>query len=142
MREATITVRSPEALKCAVDAACELRGMTLTGFVRSALQDVLTPPARVYELPGLSHQFSDFLSAVGTQQVLLLVVDPQGHRQLVSGHPQPDYSNESLVSIVTSSMKTVPVLRRDVAGWYCGESSKIAALVQTLSVFGWSQFRL
>src|SRR5258708_4986831 len=112
MTEATITVRIPQNLKDTVEAACEIEGMTLSGFVRNALQDKLAPSTRVYELPGLSQQAGLFFAGLHQgAEILLLLVDRQGRRFYAHGHYLPQFSSDTLVLYVpVGTRESTPAL--------------------------------
>src|SRR5262249_32320777 len=57
----TLTIRLPKGLKELVDRAAQDRETTVTNFVREALQKDLAPTGRMYQHPGLSERFEQFL---------------------------------------------------------------------------------
>jgi hypothetical protein len=142
MTEATITVRIPQDLKDAVDAACKIDGMTLSGFVRNALQDKLAPSARVYELPGLSQQAAQFFASLQMgAEILLLLVDRQGRRFYAHGNYLSQFSSDTLIIYAPIGRReSAPALRRDVVAWFTGTNSSIMGLIQTLARAGWQPF--
>jgi hypothetical protein len=148
--EATITVRIPGALKQAVEALVASRGMTLSGFVRRALEECLVPPQRVSELPGLSKNLDDFLNSeeVRSQRgrAMLLTVDEGGHRAVYPGYIDYNLLNSSMVGIRTRGPRNDErpwvLLRKNIVGWYSeSEDLSTSPLLQYLAEAGWHPVR-
>jgi hypothetical protein len=141
MEETTITVRIPSNLKEYVEAACEVRGMTLTGFIRDVLREHAGPRARTYELPGFTQQFAQFREETKGKQILLLAIDSTGHRELFQGRVDENQSSPTLITLKglgpRSTTPTIPVLSRDIVAWYSEQPGLINQLAQTLEKFGW-----
>lgn len=81
--DTSITVRIPVALKAVVDAFLDQHSMTLTGMVRSALQEAITPHLGPQELPGFRAELTDALKR--ERVLLLLAADSSGNRFYVEG---------------------------------------------------------
>jgi len=112
----TLTIRIPHALKVLVEAAAKARGMTVTGIVRQALQETITPAGRVYQHPGLSEAFEKFLEDVRSKRVMLLVIDERsGLRYFFEGTVDRELTNDSIVAISRKQSRTPWIIpRRDV----------------------------
>src|SRR5262245_55958742 len=96
----TLTIRIPKALKEMVEEKAKARSMTATAIVRQALQDALKPVGRMYQHPGLSAAFDEFLAHAGAKPILVLVIDdPSGHRYYFSGAVDRNLTNQSLLAI-------------------------------------------
>jgi hypothetical protein len=147
--EETITVKLPAGLKDAVEVFMRSRGMTLSGVVRRALEDLVTPAQRVSELPGLSKAFAEFLESkefLGYgRRALLLVVDAGGHQAMYPGYIDLNYSNGSIVAIKVvapggGAGQDPPwlLLRKDIVAWYTGPENFFAGeVVKLLMERGW-----
>jgi hypothetical protein len=137
--ETTITVRLPSSLKTAVEDYSLPRGMTLAGIVRRALEDFLVPPQKVYELPGFSKEFNDFLENKDLKTrngTALLLVEDGGNRSLYRGHIDFNLSASSLVALrVGPGASPWILLRKHIAGWHTGPDQE--KLIQTLVDRGW-----
>jgi len=134
MEESTITVRIPSDLKDYVEAACEVRGMTLTGFIRDVLREHAAPRARTYELPGFTQQFAQFREETAGKEILLLVIDSAGHHLVFQGTADENQSSPALVTLRPETT----VLARDIVGWYSApQQGLINKLAIALQRFGW-----
>jgi hypothetical protein len=150
--ETTITVRVPGALKETVEAVIAARGMTLSAFVRRAMEELLEPTRTVVELPGMSKSFDEFLDGKELHdrggRALLLVIDDGGHRALYPGYVDFNLKNGSLVGIrvVREGGQLVdpawPLLRKNIVAWYSGgENFFSGELVKVLVERGWHPVR-
>ena len=142
--ETTITVRLPSSLKSAVEEYSLPRGMTLAGIVRRALEDFLVPPQRVYELPGFSKEFNDFLESKDLRSrkgmALLLVEDSGGNKALYRGYIDFKLSVAGLVVLGVEGPGGAPwvLLWKHIVGWYSGPDYFFdGEVVQTLISRGW-----
>ena len=142
--ETTITVRLPSSLKTAVEDYSLPRGMTLAGMVRRALEDFLVPPQRVYELPGFSKEFNNFLESkdLGKRNgmALLLVEDGGGNKALYRGYIDFNLSVAGLVVLRVEGPGGAPWVlpRKHIAGWYSGPGNFFQGeIAQTLISRGW-----
>jgi hypothetical protein len=141
--ETTITIRLPASLKKAIEDYALPRGTTLAGSVRRALEDFLVPPQRVFELPGLSKKFDEFLETQerkkGNEMVLLLVEDG-GNRALYQGYVDFNLSTSGLVVLRARGPGGAPwfLLRKHIVGWYTGDGGSFEGEVgQELIRRGW-----
>ena len=150
--DTTITVRLPAHLKGAVDALCGSRGMTLTGLVRRSLEEFVVPSPRVFELPGFTKAFDEFLTSKDLQdrrgRALLLVVDDGGHRAMYPGYIDFNLISGGIVGInlVRQGGQRIDppliIMRKNIAGWYSAAHDFFnGALVETLHRMGWAPFQ-
>src|SRR5207253_3168991 len=106
------------------------------------LQEFLTPSARVYQLPGMSAEFTAFIDEIGQSKALLLILGNAGTRQLCEGPIDHNLTNESIVAVGRRNhAHPWIILRRDVVGWYKGSgvSGPLSDLAQALLEQGWSK---
>lgn len=134
----TLTIRVPRALKVLVEKAAKARGMTVTGVVRQALQETITPAGRIYQHPGLSEAFEKFLEDARGKRVMLLVIDERsGLRYFFEGTVQRDLTNESIVAITRKHARPPWIIpRRDVIAWVEGPAV-INQVAISLTQQGW-----
>lgn len=134
----TLTIRIPHALKVLVEEAAKARGMTVTGVVRQALQETITPAGRVYQHPGLSEAFEKFLEDVRSKRVMLLVIDERsGLRYFFEGTVDRELTNESIVAISRKQSRTPWIIpRRDVVAWV-EDPAVINRVAMSLTQQGW-----
>jgi len=141
--ETTITVRLPSSLKTAVEDYALPRGMTLAGIVRRALEDFLVPPQRVYELPGFSKEFDEFLESKDLSNrkgASLLLVEDGGNKALYRGYIDFNSSIAGLVVLRVEGPGGTPwvLLRKHIVGWYSGPGNFFdGEIVRTLVSRGW-----
>lgn len=164
--EVTITVRISADLKKGVETLASARDMTLAGVVRRALEEFISPPHRVTELPGLSQAFQNFLDSKELERrkgrALLLVIDDSGSRAMYPGHIDPKTTSGGIVGIwVTSRLGPGfpppparppthrtrggdtgefpwPILRKNVVGWYSPEEDFFKSdFIAVLHRLGW-----
>lgn len=141
----TLTIRLPKGLKELLDKTAEHRETTVTSIVREALQRSLQPAARMYQQPGFTPAFDDFLKRAVTKPVLLLVADEDtGRRYFLAGRLLPEPRNESLValgdlksSLAAPSCWIVP--RRDVVAWFDGTVEELRSVAVSLARQGWAE---
>lgn len=134
----TLTIRIPRALKALVEDAAKARGTTVTGVVRQALQDTITPAGRLYQHPGLSEAFERFLEETRSQRVMLLVIDERsGLRYFFEGTVDRDLTNESIVAISRKHARSPWIIpRRDVVAWV-EDPAVISRVATSLTQQGW-----
>ena len=137
----TITVRIPARLKQLVEQTAEARSLSLTALVREALEEVLRPSGRVYQQPGLSSAFDEFVAKAADGPVLILVIDERtGHRSFFHGSIDHDLTNTSLIAIKRFNEAPWIIPRRDVVAWFEGEApARVRALALTLERQGWAR---
>src|SRR5580704_3512553 len=150
----TLTIRLPKGLKELVDRAAQFRETTVTNLVREALQENLSPAGRMYQPPGLSEKFDQFLEkslemsrerrrltrAVNDPQVdvILLVEDEgTGHRYFFAGVFVEAFCKGSLVAIARPGRPPWIIPRRDVVAWYEGDQGR--ELATALARQGWAE---
>jgi hypothetical protein len=140
MPDIAITIRIPEDLKRSVDACSDALGLSQADVVRQALQRFIEPrPERVYELPGMSAAFTEFLKVNGW---VLLLVDAGPARFQVEGQVQRQLTNASIVALVVRGAereRPTAFLRRDVVAWYPGDE-RADQLAPSLLERGWERF--
>jgi hypothetical protein len=138
--EETITVRIPKDLKATFETACEARGITLTAGVRLALQDFVAPSTRVFELPGLSGAFQDFLRSDELRgrkgRALLLVIDEGGHRAVYYGTIDFNLVEGGVVGIRTKGAQPWILLKKNVVGWFSADHD-FSEMIEALHQRGW-----
>jgi len=126
----------------------------VTNLVREALQENLSPAGRMYQPPGLSEKFDQFLEkslemsrerrrltrAVNDPQVdvILLVEDEgTGHRYFFAGVFVEAFCKGSLVAIARPGRPPWIIPRRDVVAWYEGDQGR--ELATALARQGWAE---
>jgi uncharacterized protein (DUF1778 family) len=134
----TLTIRIPRALKALVEEAAKARGMTVTGVVRQALQETITPAGRLYQHPGMSEAFEKFLDDARGKRVMLLVIDERsGLRYFFEGAVDRDLTNESIVAISRKHARSPWIIpRRDVVAWV-EDPAVINQVAISLTQQGW-----
>lgn len=134
----TLTIRIPRALKVLVEETAKARGMTVTGVVRQALQETITPAGRLYQHPGLSDAFEKFLEDARGKRVMLLVIDERsGLRYFFEGTVQRNLTNESIVAISRTNSRSPWIIpRRDVVAWV-EDPAVINRVAISLTQQGW-----
>lgn len=134
----TLTIRLPRALKALVEESAKARGMTVTGVVRQALQETITPAGRIYQHPGLSEAFEKFLEDARGKRVMLLVIDERsGLRYFFEGILDQDLTNESIVAISRKHARSPWIIpRRDVVAWV-DDPAVINRVAISLTQQGW-----
>jgi len=112
--------------------------MTVTGVVRQALQETITPAGRLYQHPGLSEAFEKFLEDAGSKRVMLLVIDERsGLRYFFEGTLDRDLTNESIVAISRKHARSPWIIpRRDVVAWV-EDPAVINRVAASLTQQGW-----
>ena len=117
--------------------------MTLAGIVRRALEDFLVPPAKVYELPGFSKSFDDFLESKELKRnngMALLLVEDGGNRALYRGYIDFNLTVGGLIvlRVAHPGGATWVLLRKHIVGWFTGPGDFFQGdLVRTLIDRGW-----
>lgn len=135
----TLTIRIPKGLKELVEEAAKSRGTTVTAVVRQALQETLSPPGRMYQHPGLSASFEDFLKHAGARPIVVLVIDERsGQRYFFSGTVDHSLTNESLLAIKRRHDTPWIIPRRDVVAWFDGVPGALSELTLSLARQGWA----
>lgn len=142
----TLTIRLPHKLKSKVEATAQARATTVTGIVRQALQETLQPPGRLYQHPGYSPAFDDFVrDALATDRPVLVLVsdDRSGHRYFFEGHLDRALTNDSLVAVGARDARKAfeppwIIPRRDVVAWFSGDRTSLNGLAMALSRQGWA----
>lgn len=136
-RLTTITVNLPVSLKAVVEAFLDQHSMTLTGMVRGALQEAITPHLGPQDLPGFR---AELTAALKRERVLLLLAaDSSGNRFYVEGVIDHALTNDSLVTLWSQAgdpTSRVVILRRDVIAWFEG-GARSTALCAALRQRGW-----
>jgi hypothetical protein len=135
----TITVRLPAELKTVVEQTAGARGVSVTTFMRQALQDSVAPRARMFERPGFSEKFDAFLKPLRRQSVLILVTPDDGrNRAFFEGPIDPNLTNESLVAVCGKGDQRFILPRADVVGWFGAESGGVVQkMAMALMKQGW-----
>jgi hypothetical protein len=134
----TLTVRIPRALKALVEETAKARGMTVTGVVRQALQETVTPAGRLYQHPGLTDTFDKFLQEARSKRVMILVIDERsGNRYFFEGTVDRDLTNESIIAISRKHSRSPWIIpRRDVVAWV-EDPAVMNQVAMSLTQQGW-----
>jgi predicted transcriptional regulator len=137
----TLTIRLPKGLKELVDKAAEDRETTVTSIVREALQESLSPAGRMYQQPGFTAAFDEFLEKAAMKRVILLVADAStGRRYVLSGTLLSQPRNESLVALGGFGHHGGWIVPRiDVVAWFDGDPAKLRDLTVWLARQGWAE---
>jgi hypothetical protein len=155
----TLTIRLPKGLKELVDRAAQDRETTVTNLVREALEKDLAPTGRMYQHPGLSERFDQFLEqklavsrevrqdkGVAWQRVdsdpredVILLVEDEGtrHRYFFAGRFVEEFCKGSLVAIAKPGRSPWIIPRRDVVAWCEGDEGR--ELATALARQGWAE---
>ena len=134
----TVTYRVPAHLKVAFQTYADSRGMTLTAAIRDAMETFLAPRGRIYQAPGLSTAFDDFMrERRGASAVTLLVVsDRTGERLYFEGQPVLESLSPTLAAVQRKERLTKApwiILRKEIVAWH-EQSDKLAL---SLNQQGW-----
>src|SRR5262245_31188051 len=137
----TITVRIPKPLKELMERTARARSVTVTALIRETMQEALRPVGRIYQQPGLSAAFDDFIRNAAQAPVLSLVTEERsGHRYFFHGPIQRNLTNASLVAIERFNEAPWIIPRRDVVAWFEGNvPALLKDLALTLERQGWAR---
>lgn len=142
----TLTIRVPKGLKGLVDKAAQDRETTVTSLVRQALEESLSPAGRIYQQPGFTPAFDDFIERAMSKPVILLVADEDtGRRYFLWGRLLAEPLNRSLIALgaLRASSESPPlpwiVPRRDVVAWFDGTLEELRHLAVSLARQGWAE---
>jgi hypothetical protein len=98
----------------------------------------------MYQQPGFTPAFDEFLRRAVNKRVILLVADEDTRRRyFLSGNLLPEPRNDSLVAIGRAPGGFEPSLwivpRRDVVAWFDGTKEQLRDLAQVLARQGWAE---
>ncbi len=137
----TITVRLPSFLKVQIETARAGLGMTLGGYVRRAIEELLQPRNCEFQIPGMTPAFDEFVSTVSGRtctRVILAVINRSGNRQFYEGFIDASRNSETLVFIQpVGNTGRWPVLRTDVFAWVSGSEEDIDQMSLDFARAGW-----
>lgn len=136
----TITIRVPSSLKDTVEETAGSRGVTLTTFVRQALQDAIAPRGRIFERPGLTEKFDDFIKETRMEPVVVLVASDSGRdRFFVEGKIDKNFTGEAVVTIAGKGDQRWVLPRADVVAWFKPETAALLnKMAMALTRQGWT----
>ncbi len=140
--EATITIRIPSFLKVQVETARAGLGMTLSGYMRRALEEFLQPKPRTFEVPGMTEGFDQFVedAKASCAAVILIVNDRNGNRTFFEGYLDESKETSSTMVFIAGRGKGYsvrPVLRADIFAWESGSAAEMDQLAVDFSHAGW-----
>jgi len=141
-RVETVSFRIPGPLKDALDAAAQMRGDTATTVLKAALHEHLGGERpRVYELPGFTQRFDDFLAGLekqkGMQAILLMVAGRDGRGYVYDGIVDLNLTGSTVVAVKQKN-QTYVIPKAYVVGWEGGSAALVNRLAIALASSGWT----
>ena len=140
-----VTYRIPGGLSDAIDHAAEKRGITVSQFVRDALEEAVNPKRRRFEYPGYTPEFDAFIAERApkdrvSKPVLVLVEDFRGQRVFYDGAINEKTAGSVLVLSTVPGLIAIP--RHYIHAWYAlDDAAFLPTLVQMLTRDGWRPAR-
>jgi hypothetical protein len=143
--EEPLNLNIPAELKAAMGGLCKERGITMTAFVRQALVEKLYPAQRVFQAPGFTQQFDDFLRERLQEQlprVLIFVRDDGGNRAMYHGFLDKQKTGGGVVAVrlqMGSGLRFIA--RGNVVNWFDANGDVDDLIAQHRDGMGWHYVR-